>query len=157
MENKKVIKKRQEIAQIIKYLPEDYYFINNQSFPFEKAILITAKTIARWGDLYEAKILEPKKGIKFECRSGELPENSNEKEKFIEDALNWIWENSTGVSTFSLFIKKKINNKEKIIFNHHDDSCCWSIDLTTEQFDQLQESWKADNLPKDLFFQEGQT
>src|SRR3990167_9992161 len=105
------------------YLPEDFYFKNVQDFPCQKAILVTAKTIARWSDSYEARILEPKRGVKVKQRFGDLPKNTNDREKLTEEILNWIWDNSTGLITFSLYIKKSIGNEYKNIFDHHDDSC----------------------------------
>lgn len=39
-------------------------------------------------------------------------------------------------------------------FEHHEDTCCWSLDLTEEEFKELQKQWKLNDLPQDLFYPE---
>src|SRR3990167_2481095 len=138
------------------YLPEDFYFKNVQDFPCQKAILVTAKTIARWSDSYEAKILEPKRGVKVKQRFGDLPKNTNDREKLTEEILNWIWENSRDEHYFNLYFKNKSiikNGNFEALFSYPDNDDVWGLELSKDQFIALQKELKKNNLPEELFYE----
>lgn len=143
------------------YLPEDYYFKynpKNQNFPYQKAILSTVYKISLDCKYYEAKLLAPKKGVKDRIKQGILPRTDDDKKEFIEKLLGWIWDNSI-VDTFWLILSNekkdgKITNPKYL--QYEGMSCCWSLELSEQKFNQLQKVWKNNNLPEDLFFPEDQ-
>ncbi len=75
--------------------------------PFKKTILTIAKSIASSCTNYKAVIENPKKGIKKQ-RAGKL---GRQKEKKIQEIVEWIWKNSEAKEIFSLYIygKKEYN------------------------------------------------
>lgn len=145
------------------YLPELYYFFDSKDFPTEKAITVTAITVAKWSQYYRAELIEPKKGISNTVRTGKLPDNKSQIETFIKKLLLWIFDSSTiRVDLFSLFLdsypledKWENTNRDVAKFDHHDDTCCWVLNLTKTEFEKLQQVWKDNNLPTDLFYPEG--
>lgn len=140
------------------YSSDNFYFINNKKFPIEKTILVTTKTISKWCRYYKVGLIFAKKGFRNLQKSGKLPENSNEKEVFIEDIFRWIYQRSDFKDSFTLFLDSKpigVNRLAK--FDHHDDSCCWFLNLSENEFNELQEIWKNNNLPIDLFYPSDQS
>jgi len=138
------------------YLAEDYYFKNNKNFPSKKAILITAWEVSLECQYYEAIILAPKRGIKEKVRQGLLPKSSDEKKEFIQQLLNWIWDNSV-VNTYRLVLSNE-KEKNKIVnqkYGQYDGTdCCWMLDLSKKEFFELQKTWKNNALPQDIFYPE---
>ncbi|PIQ78625.1 hypothetical protein COV82_00505 [Candidatus Peregrinibacteria bacterium CG11_big_fil_rev_8_21_14_0_20_46_8] len=128
------------------YLPELYYFFDTDDFPLKKAIVVTAKTISQWSTTYEAKIMIPFKGKKEQIRKGTLPASPAERQKFVVELYEWIFANSELSDAFTLMLDKK--------FEHYDDTCCWVLDLTEDEFAELQKVWEEAGLPADLFYSE---
>lgn len=128
---------------------ETYY---SDKIDFIKAVKIVASYTANLCEFYEAEIIAPKKGYKgTKSRHGQL--SVNDKEKFITDIIDWILENSEISELFKLFLyNNPIQNAEPRIFDHHDDTCCWALNLTADQFTELQKELKSNDLPEDLFF-----
>ena len=81
------------VGQLV-YLMENYF--KQKNFPFKKAVLVTTKTISQWCNYYKAELLEPKKGIKKSERKkqGKLPTSEKERKIFVQELVNWIFENS---------------------------------------------------------------
>lgn len=136
------------------YLQEDYYFNDQKIFPFRKAVLVTAQTVGAWCGFYRAVLLVPKKGIKEKMRQGALPQEKSEKDRFIADLTDWIFENSLFEGTFSLQldtapIGRKSRDPKK--FDNPDGHCCWTLDLTPDEFARVRDTWRANGLPDDLF------
>jgi len=145
-----------------KYSAELYYWFDQKDFPFKKAFLVSSQIVGQWCDYYEAKILSPKKGIKETVRAGQLPSSLLEKQAFITHIFEWIQENSLVPDLFALFLDTKpidnptgAKNPYSPKFDHHDDTCCWLLDLTDEEFKALQAALVAHNLPPDLFYPAG--
>ena len=140
------------------YLPELYYFFDQSDFPLGKAVLVTAKKVGEWCTHYQAKLISPIKGIKESERQGKLPSPIQEKQKFIDDLFNWIISNSETSDLFALFFDDLEIGQSKdrpAKFDHHDDTCCWVMNLTEQQFQELKTIWKDNGLPEDLFYKEG--
>ena len=136
------------------YLPELFYFDDTPGFPLKEAVAVTAQVISQWCSRYNAKLLAPKKGVKITERKGLLPADE-ERQKFIKDLINWIFTNSI-YDMFALFLYRD-SHKAKITaaFDHHDDTCCWALNLAPNEFEILQKEWSKNGLPKDMFYPEG--
>jgi len=141
----------------MKYLPETFYF-DQADFPFKKAVTVTAKEVGVWCGYCRAQILSPKKGGQCEERFGPIPQEN--KEAFIESTINWIFENSETEDLFALFLDispiPQLNDPGFSCpkFCHHDDTCCWNLELNDEELNRLQLKWKEAGLPEDLFYPE---
>lgn len=134
------------------YFPELYYFFDTQGFLLEDAVKATAKGVGVYCTHYSAEILFPKIGVTETKREGTLPQGKTDKRVFIEELVSWIFENSTTPDLFELhFDTEKGGGK----FDHHDDTCCWLLNLTEDEFDEVREEWKRNGLPEDLFYEEG--
>jgi len=139
------------------YLPELHYFWDTKDFSkenFHRAVEVVAITLAGFSDYYSAKLLAPKKGVQETKREGKLPAK---KDIFVKELLKWIYENSQLEDIFQLFLGDEEmvtsldNYRPK--FEHHDDTCCWFLNLTEKEFKQLQKNLKKNNLPEDLFYE----
>ncbi len=140
------------------YLPELYYFFDEKSVEFPKAIQITAGHISRTASYYEAEILYPLKGAKKEARSGDLTGTPAEREAVISEIFTWIQTNTNSATPdlFKVIIGNDPSNPDST-FSHYDDNCCWALNLTRSEFTDLQQTWKDHGLPTDLFYSETET
>ena len=140
------------------YLAELHYFFDTKGVPLEKAVAVTAKAISRWCNGYEARLIWPKKGVAKNTRHGKLPSGIKKKEEFVASLVEWVFKNSELKDTFSLFLYTNYpsNEKEKVVakFDHHDDTCCWALNLGKNEFSELKRIWEMNKLPIDLFYHE---
>jgi hypothetical protein len=137
------------------YLPELYYFEDQKDFPFQKAVQVTAVAVSRWSSHYSAELIVPKsKRISQVKKNGALPLDVQAKETFVAETVNWLFENSLTRDLFALFLDdESIPGRSKVAkFDHHDDTCCWALNLSASEFAELQSIWRANNLPEDLFY-----
>ena len=132
------------------YSPDDYYFWNNEDISFQKAVLVTVKTVSKWCDSYQATIKSPKTSLQIKYKSGDLPKTAADKEKFVINVLNWIWDNSKNERYFRLYLIKNIQEKQVNVFVHDDDAN-WGLELSEDEFRALQKIFKKNCLPEDLF------
>lgn len=137
------------------YFPELYYFFDQKDFDRKKAILITAQHVAQYCHSFEAKILMTvDTNAQEKERAGALPANLQEKKDFVAELCEWIWKFSACEELFFLFFFQNTENRTQLRFDHHDDTCCWNLQLTPQEFAGLQESWRHAGLPEDIFFHE---
>ncbi len=144
------------------YLPELYYLNHPGEFPFRYAFTVTARTVARWCTHFEARLIMPFRELPDGWeRRGELPEDIEERDRFVADLVDWLFDNSACEELFYLMLddeplpKQNGFDEYKVAkFDHHDDTCCWVLNLSEEEFAQLQSSWVEHNLPDDLFYPE---
>jgi hypothetical protein len=118
-------------------------------------VLVTAKTVAQWCSYYDAKLLVPKaSNLAPKQRTGSLPSDSQVKEVFVSELVNWTFENSLMNDLFALFLDDgPLPQSEGVAkFDHHDDTCCWVLNLNEGEFEELQAAWEAHDLPRDLFY-----
>lgn len=137
------------------YHPEMFYFQETKDFPLQKAILVTAKAVSSFCYDYYSELIAPKKGIKDKVKQGVLPNDKLVREKLIEEILGWITDNSDFSDLFALFLygnPRNTKQDECDKFDHHDTTSCWALNLTEEEFAKVQEEWKKNNLPEDLFY-----
>lgn len=141
------------------YSAELYYLQDQKDFPFQKALLVTSTTVVQWCHYFDAEIIAPKTNhITPKRKSGALPASSTEKDLFIADLLHWLLEHSLSHDLFRLLLDTEpIHHQKTAKFNHPDDTCCWTLNLSEEEFKQLQQQWQNNNLPPDLFFPADQT
>ena len=140
----------------MRYDAEVYYFYDQRDFPFEKAVLVTAMKVSEWCTHYKAELTGPAKVVME--RHGSLPLETQEKQTFVDGLVRWVLANSYP-DDFALILDDVEIDQQKgeITHFHHDHgTCCWVLDLTEQQFQELQKSWKRHKLPEDLFYQEGQ-
>jgi len=140
----------------MRYLPELYYLQDKRDFPFQKSVLVTATTVAQWCTHFHARIIAPKNHILPIEKEGLLPTAPQEKETFVAQLVDWLFENSISDELFCLLLDDKPvpRSGEEAKFDHHDDTCCWVLNLTEEEFTECQAKWWANGLPKDLFYPE---
>ena len=139
------------------YLPELYYLQDQKDFPLQKAVQVTAAAVGLWCDFFYAKIIMPKsKLLPSVDKQGQLPKYAGDREIFIVDLVNWLFENSLATGLFTLFLDDEPTPKRDKVakFDHHDDTCCWVLNLTETEFSQLQSVWRENDLPEDLFYPE---
>lgn len=137
------------------YLPELYYFYQKE-FPSEKAVAVTAKTVAVWCTEYKAELLAPRKGVHEKKREGVLPSDERARRQLIGELTDWIFHNSIVSNLFALFLyRTEVEKKSVATFDHHDDTCCWALHCTPQEFLTLQSAWRNAGLPDDLFYEEG--
>lgn len=129
---------------------ETYY---SNKIDFINAVKIVASHTAKFCEFYEAGIIASKKKYKgIRNRSGQLPVDN--KDEFLSEIIDWIIENSEFNDLFKLFLyNNPISPTEPRIFDHHDDTCCWVLNLTEDQFIELQKVLSSNNLPEDLFYE----
>ncbi len=122
------------------------YYINPfslEKLSFKKTILTIAKSIASSCTNYKAVIETPKKGIKNTERAGKL---GRQKEKKIQEIVEWIWKNSEVKEIFSLYLyeKKEYNVYKMSYYSSYD-----MIFLILNN-DELQRLIEKNHLPKKL-------
>lgn len=150
--------------ELISYAPELYYFFDSKEFrekDFQKSISVVAKTVGQWCNYYATQLLSPLKGVKDTKKEGKLPADKKEKDIFIENLVKWIFDKSYTDDLFLLFLGVKPVLANGSIapkngcpkFDHHDDTCCWVLNLTEKEFRQLQKNLKKNDLPEDLFYE----
>ncbi|MGB9739286.1 MAG: hypothetical protein C0184_07800 [Chloroflexus aggregans] len=143
----------------MRYLAELYYFQDQREFPFQKSVIVTATTVARWCSHFYAGIIVPWNcNIPLE-KKGLLPTPFRSKEIFVTELVNWLFENSMSEELFCLLLDDKPVSPlgEIARFDHRDDTCCWLLDLTDDEFAECQVQWQVNGLPRDLFYPEHQT
>jgi hypothetical protein len=140
------------------YLAELYYLQDQPGFPFHKAVSITATAVARWCNYFYARLIAPKANSTVEERQGPLPAAAHEKETFVAECICWLLENSMTPQLFCLLLDDEPLPRSGRVakFDHHDDTCCWALNLSELEFVELQRVWKTHNLPEDLFYPEHQ-
>jgi hypothetical protein len=139
------------------YAAELFYLENQRDIPFQKVVLVTAKTVAQWCSHFQARLLSPaKKHIGLTERQGRLPMESLGREEFVKELVQWLFEHSTVADLFRLFLDDRpVPQAGRIAkFQHPDDTCCWFLNLTEDEFAILQDAWRKNNLPVNLFYPE---
>lgn len=137
------------------YLPELYYFWDQKDFPSDEAFLFSVLTIGRWCRYFSAEILNPPKGMRDTQRSGELPKDPGDLNKFLKEIVHWLSSNSMIHDDFRLVMdtehleRNNFEGNEK--FSYY-EPCCWNIDLTVQQFEELQKALEENGFPRDLFY-----
>ncbi len=143
----------------MRYLAELFYFQDQRDFPFRKSVLVTATTVAQWCTHFYARIIAPRSRIIPTEKKGLLPADLQEREIFVAQLVDWLFENSISDELFCLLLDDKPVPRSGGVakFDHHDDTCCWVLNLTEEEFAECQAKWQANGLPKDLFYPEHET
>jgi hypothetical protein len=142
------------------YAAELLYWQDQRNFPFQKAFLVTARTVAQWCTHYQAKVLVPiRKHQNPIEKQGILPSEPAEKAFFVTELIQWIFSNSQIEELFYLLLDNQPTPQTNRVakFDHHDDTCCWCLNLTESEFIILQDAWSKNGLPVDLFYPEQET
>ncbi len=137
------------------YVAELYYLQDQRDFPFQKAVLVTAQTVAQWCAHYRAKLIAPAKTVQGPAeKQGLLPIQPLERALLVEQIVQWIFANSLTDDLFYLLLDDQPisapNGAAK--FDHPDDTCCWFLNLNEDEFDALQAAWRENGLPANLFY-----
>ncbi len=141
------------------YLPELFYLQDEPKVDLEIAIEVTAVAVSRWCNHYEARLIAPlAKALNPTQQSGALPEDLAEREALVRHVVKWLLENSNPPDLFYLMLDDApLPQRGKIAkFDHHDDTDCWTLNLSEAEFAELQRAWKDNGLPEDLFYPQGQ-
>ncbi|MCS7261679.1 MAG: hypothetical protein NZ765_13050 [Anaerolineae bacterium] len=141
------------------YLAELYYLQDQQHFPYQKAVSVTATAVARWCTHFYARVIVPtsKSANLVMEKCGCLPADPEQRGTFVADCVRWLWQSSVIPDLFCLLLDDRpVPCKDRVAkFDHHDDPCCWVLNLSEHEFAVLQHIWKANDLPEDLFYPEG--
>lgn len=118
----------------------------------KEAVRVTAEFVAEFCEFYEAELICPIKEYKgITIKKGTITEEN--RGDFVKNIIDWIFENSDTTELFKLFIyNNPVSQTESREFDHHDDTCCWALNLTEEQFTNLKATLKKNSLPEDLFY-----
>ncbi len=139
------------------YSAELFYFWDTPDFPFRRAVEVTAATVARWSTHYYAALLAPR----ADCpgprrRHGPLPASPDARAAFVADLVRWLFQSSSVDDVFALMLHTQPVPDPSAAagakFAHYDDTCCWTLSLTSDEFARLQDAWRAHGLPADLFY-----
>lgn len=143
------------------YAAELFYWQDQESFPFERAFLVTARTVAQWCTHYQAKLVIPTRNYAGAIeKRGTLPSESAERASFITELAQWIFANSEINELFCLFLDNQpiVPQANRVAkFDHHDDTCCWALNLTEIEYTILQHAWSENDLPTNLFYPQQET
>lgn len=92
-------------------------------------------------------------------KQGLLPIDSSEREAFVTELVRWIFANSIVEDLFYLLLDDgPVPQENKVArFDHHDDTCCWFLNLSESEFAILQDVWRKNDLPANLFYPEQET
>lgn len=136
-----------------------FYMQDRKSFPFQKSVLVTAKTVAQWCTHFRARLLAPSKKDIAQERQGVLPTDLLEKEAFVAELVQWIFANSLFDDLFYLLMDNEpIQQANKVAkFAYYDTYHSWLLNLTDSEFGLLQEAWVTNGLPANLFYPEQET
>jgi hypothetical protein len=121
---------------------------------FRRAFIAIAAEIGQWCRYIKYSLIAyvgKKKSSEDFVRKEPL-----KRRKQIEGILDWIEINSWH-NRFDLFVFFMDPSDVDPLpsgghkFDHHDDTCCWLLNLTATEFGMVQEALVAEGLPKDLF------
>lgn len=138
------------------YVAELHYLQDHKdTFPYREAVRLTAMAVSRWCTYYQARLIMPRSNdIQPQERTGRLPDDLAARERFVGELVDWLFANSLCDDLFALFLDDKPLPRPKPMckFDHHDDTCCWVLDLSEDEFAALQAIWREHGLPEDLFY-----
>lgn len=141
-----------------------HYYINPKLFPraeerriwtagelefYERAVTVTALEVLKWADRYSFGNT-PWWAWRMQWRFNmtTAPEEITTMLKAVFSAMAEEKEELP----FCLFLHHQAPAKGEVcLFDHHDDSCCWVLNITLEQYQTLQRVWSLHSLPTDLF------
>lgn len=141
------------------YAAELFYLQDQHDVPFRKVVVVTAKAVAQWCTHFYARLLSyPKARAGLTERQGCLPVEMLEKERFITELVQWLFEHSTTEDLFCLLLDDRptpqVGADRIAKFQHPDDTCCWFLNLAENEFAVLQDVWRRNDLPMNLFYPE---
>ncbi len=128
------------------YRPE-FYYIYNQEFPFWKAFLLIAQTVAESCQDYSVEPLVPKKGLQETQKHGLLPIDPTDKKVFVQQLVEWL-QASTDHYVFRFYLDGKFVCTAALSE--------WVLNISPQEFAELQKVWKENGLPEDLFYAQGE-
>jgi len=131
------------------------YYINDSNLSEARIELEVARIVSRWAKGYSARLIAPKKGVHLTVQEDSLPGDLKKKETVIADIVRWIHNNSVTNNVFKLILHKDYpppSKREVALFDHHDTSSDWVLNISEDQFGVLQDELVKTGLPADLFY-----
>ena len=128
------------------------YFLDTaylEEYTFPDILKVTLLSLLKDKDQYDAKIICPKNNRDELSKSGII---NNDIEAFTQNILKWIFDNSIIEQLFYLLIYRNESSNKRIIFEHDDDTCCWFLDLSEEEFANFKSNLHKLKFPIDLFY-----
>jgi hypothetical protein len=125
------------------YRPEYYYFSNGDKERFKVAVKATEVYAARWADSYVASNMRDPSTRK----EGVLLGGPSDRQQVIRDVLDWLegQTNSIHEQALSLF------RGGDFLLDQHDE-VPGDLNLSSSEFEQLQDEWNRLGLPRDLYY-----
>ncbi len=135
------------------YSPELQYFFDTADFPFWKVFLVTAEHLSEYAGAYDVHLFD-RADVDNPKIAGTLPDDPADRRAKIIGLAQWARDTvkNDGVFAFFLYRAGKDDQKEPALFDHHDDTCCWVLNLREAEFKSLQKAWRKAGLPVDLFY-----
>lgn len=128
----------------------DTYYLNKVDFA--KLVTVAASFVSTKTEFYNAELTLPAdRTIAEKVRQGALPEEK--REEFIKHLVDWLIKNSLNQELFKLMLyNEPASSSEPMPFDHHDDSCCWVLNLSESDFEEFKLFLESHSLPVDLFY-----
>lgn len=152
-------------AQSERYLSEDFYFFKsdllhsgpyapsgsiNSDFPIDVAVRTTIQQIAQWADEYH---VYTRFGPASYDDQGSLEGTGRERSEKIVQVLDRLLHVTGAVLTFGSPVAFALNKGGRTILDQH-DGIPGILYLTPQQYTELQEAWRSQGLPADLYYPE---
>lgn len=132
------------------------YFLDTaylEDYKFPDIIKVTLLALIKEKDEYEGRIICPKnKNIEL-IKSGVI---NDDIEAFTQNILKWIFDSSIIEELFYLCIFREGKLNKRTIFKHDDDTCCWFLDLSENEYTKFCANLKNLNYPIDLFYKKSE-
>ena len=132
------------------------YFLDTEyleEYTFPDILRVTLLSLLKDKDQYDAKIICPKNNNDELSKSGII---NDDIEEFAQNILKWIFDNSIIEQLFYLNVYRKEKSNKRIIFEHDDDTCCWFLDLSEDEFTIFKSNLHKLEFPIDLFYKESE-
>ena len=130
-------------------------YFKGQNLDFLKRILrLIVPIVGQWCNYYSVAIFTQKK-IQQKFTNGKLPDDLTEKSKVLNEIAKYVSDNLE-TEQFLLWLDSDSFSRFKLQarvykFDHHDDTQSWVLNLTENEYKQLQEVFSKNQLPMDLF------
>lgn len=133
-----------------------YQTIYQKNIPASKLLYVTAMTAARWCRYYEINLLYPREDIPAVIEKGRLPRKKKAKELFVQQLLDWMYQNSAIESRFGFSLDEKPigqvrQEKQMAKFDYNGDTSRWFLNLGEEELKELKAAWISNQFPEDFF------
>ena len=136
------------------YVANMKYFPEGETEFLKKILPVVIETIGQFCRYYSVGVWTQKK-IRPKFTRGAFPDDQKEKREMLHAVSEYITDNLES-ELFTLFMdSEKLSGwgrrKQGRKFDHHDDTDCWVLFLTEEEFRTLRSAFHLHGSPEDIF------